>query len=158
MKTNMKYKSTNGFTLVESVVGMVMFAAVVAGLAPLIIISRTFAMQSDSRVGAIAVAQQIMDSLRQADAATLPSSGTVTTLPSSDSIANLSYKGKTYSATITYCENTTYCNTNTRHLKVKIYNDGNTATTPTRTCAPGGRTDQKGCPIYQLESVYARLQ
>jgi type II secretory pathway pseudopilin PulG len=150
MTTKMKHKLTQGFTLVEAIVGMVMFAAAAAGLVPLIMVSRAFTLQSDSRIGAIAVSQQIMDTLRQADIANLPSSGTVTLLPSGDSIASLPYKGKIYSATITYCEASNYCDASTRHLKVKVYQDGNTAVTPTRT------SDAK--PIYQLETIYARLQ
>jgi type II secretory pathway pseudopilin PulG len=152
MTIKMRRKSNQGFTLVEAVVGMVMFAAAAAGLVPLIMVSRAATLQSDSRIGAIAVSQQIMDSLRQADTTSLPSSGTVTTLPNqnADSIASLPYKGKTYSATITYCETSTYCDTATRHIKVKVYQDGDTATIPTRP------SDAK--PIYQLETIYARLQ
>jgi type II secretory pathway pseudopilin PulG len=150
MTTNIKQKSIKGFSLVEAVVGMVMFAAAAAGLVPLIMVSRAFSLQSDSRIGAIAVSQQIMDSLRQIDVVTLPTTGTATTLPSGDSIASLPYKGKTYSATITYCETSTYCDSETRHLKVKVYQDGDTAATPTRA------SDAK--PVYQLETIYARLQ
>lgn len=150
MTINVKHKHTKGFTLVEAVVGMIMFAAAAAGLVPLIMISRIFSLQSDSRIGAIAVAQQLMDTMRQADIANLPSSGTVTTLPSGDSIALLPYKGKTYSATITYCETTTYCDTATRQIKVKVYQDGNTAANPSRSA--------NAAPVYQLETIYARLQ
>jgi type II secretory pathway pseudopilin PulG len=150
MTTNIKRKVIQGFSLVEAVVGMVMFAAAAAGLVPLIMVSRAFSLQSDSRIGAIAVSQQIMDSLRQIDVVNLPITGTATTLPSGDSIASLPYKGKTYSATITYCETSTYCDSETRHLKVKVYQDGDTAATPTRA------SDSK--PVYQLETIYARLQ
>jgi type II secretory pathway pseudopilin PulG len=165
MMTKFNQKRSEGFTLVEAVVGLVMFAAAAAGLVPLIMISRTFALQSDSRIGGIAVAQQVMDSLRQVDVACIPSSGTeVTKLPSKncpttppttptstgDSVASMPYKGKIYSATITYCENSDYCDTSKRHIRVKVYQDGNTAAIPTRTA------DAK--PIYQLETVYARLQ
>lgn len=158
MTINVKHKRMKGFTLVEALVGMVMFAAAAAGLVPLIIVSRAFSLQSDSRIGAIAISQQVMDTLRQSDVATLPSSGTFTTLPSGDSIASLPYKGKTYSATISYCETNTYCDTATRQIKVKVYKDGNTTATPTRTCDLSQRADQPECPIYQLETIYARLQ
>jgi type II secretory pathway pseudopilin PulG len=150
MTINRKRRRNRGFSLVEAVVGMVMFASVAAGLLPVILISRTFSLQGDSRIGGIAIAQQTMDSLRQIDSVNLPSSGTVTTLPSGDSIANLPYKGKIYSATITYCEISTYCDTTTRHIKVKVYQDGDTAATPTRPA--------NAKPVYQLETIYARLQ
>lgn len=158
MQTRVKRKSEGGFTLMEAMVGLIMFAAALGGLLPVIMVSRAFTLRSDSRIGAAAVAQQIMDTLRQTDVTTLPSSGTVTTLPSNDSIAALPYKGKLYSATITYCETSTYCDSSTRHLKVKVYQDGNTAQNPTRTCSTTDRPDQSGCPIYQLETVYTRLQ
>jgi type II secretory pathway pseudopilin PulG len=161
MTISLKHKHIEGFTLLEAMVALIMFAAALGGLVPLIMISRTMALQSDSRIGAIAVAQQVMDSLRQIDATCIPSSGTdITQLPdrscptppasTGSSIASLPYKGKIYSATVTYCETATYCDSTTRHIKVKIYQDGNTAATPARV---SGTT-----PIYQLETIYARLQ
>lgn len=148
MQTRAVRKCKGGFTLTEAMVGLVMFAAALGGLLPVIMVSRAFTLKSDSRIGASAVAQQIMDTLRQSDVTLLPSSGTLTTLPSNDSIASLPYKGKLYSATITYCETASYCDSTTRHLKVKVYQDGNTSTNPVRTQDP----------VYQLESVYTRLE
>jgi prepilin-type N-terminal cleavage/methylation domain-containing protein len=142
-------RQTKGFTLTEVMVGLVMFCAALGGLVPVIMVSRTFALQSDSRVGAIAVAQQLMDTLRQVDVSSLPNSGTATTLPSGDLITALPYKGKTYSATITYCEVAAHCDSTTRHLKVKVYQDGNTSTTPVRS---------PDVPVFQLETIYGRLQ
>jgi type II secretory pathway pseudopilin PulG len=148
MQTRAVRKCNAGFTLIEAMVGLIMFAAALGGLLPIIMVSRAFTLKSDSRIGASAVAQQIMDTLRQTDIPLLPSSGTVTTLPSNDSIASLSYKGKLYSATITYCETASYCDSATRHLKVKVYQDGNTDTNPVHTQDP----------VYQLETIYTRLQ
>jgi Tfp pilus assembly protein PilV len=148
MKIRAVRKCQAGFSLTEAMVGLIMFAAALGGLLPIIMVSRAFTLKSDSRIGASAVAQQIMDTLRQSDVTVLPSSGVVTTLPSNDSIAALSYKGKLYSATITYCETATYCDTTTRHLKVKVYQDGNTDTNPVHTQDP----------VYQLETIYTRLQ
>lgn len=161
MTINLKHRQIKGFTLVEALVGLIMFAAALGGLLPLIMVSRTMALQSDSRIGAIAVAQQIMDSLRQVDVTCIPTTGTdVTKLPdracpttpasTGDSITSLPYKGKTYSATITYCQTSTYCDTATRQIRVRVFQDGNTADVPAR---PASAT-----PIYQLETIYARLQ
>ncbi len=162
MIINLKHRNIKGFTLVEALVGLIMFAAALGGLLPLMMVSRTMALQNDGRIGAIAVAQQVMDSLRQIDVACIPSTGTdVTKLPdrtcpspptsTGDSIASLPYKGKTYSATITYCANSsTYCDTTTRLIRVRVFQDGNTADVPAR---PASAT-----PIYQLETIYARLQ
>ncbi len=164
MQTKLMCKQDRGFTLVEAIVGLVMFAALLGGLFPLIMVSRAYTLKSDSRIGASAVAQQIMDTLRQQDIATLPTSGTVTTLPTAtqDSLASLPYKGKIYSATITYCQNSALCSNDpqgkpdTVHLIVSVYQDGNTSSTPTRTCA-AGNPNQFGCPVYQLETVYTKL-
>jgi type II secretory pathway pseudopilin PulG len=161
METKANRKRNKGFTLVEALVGLIMFEVALAGLFPLVMVSRRFALQNDSRIGAIAVAQQVMDSLRQIDVACIPSSGTdVTKLPdrscpttpvsTGDSIASLPYKGKTYSATVTYCQTSTYCDTATRQIRVRVFQDGNTAAIPARS------TD--ATPIYQLETIYARLQ
>lgn len=162
MIINLKHRNIKGFTLVEALVGLIMFAAALGGLLPLMMVSRTMALQNDGRIGAIAVAQQVMDSLRQIDVACIPSTGTdVTKLPNrtcpnppastGDSIASLPYKGKTYSATITYCANSSaYCDTTTRLIRVRVFQDGNTADVPAR---PASAT-----PIYQLETIYARLQ
>jgi type II secretory pathway pseudopilin PulG len=82
MVTKFYQKRNKGFTLVEAVVGLLMFEIAMAGLLPLLMISRRVALQNDSRIGAIAVAQQVMDSLRQLDVACIPSSGTeITKLP-----------------------------------------------------------------------------
>jgi type II secretory pathway pseudopilin PulG len=162
MITDLKQRHIKGFTMVEALVGLIVFSAALGGLLPLIMISRTFAIQSDSRIGAIAVAQQIMDSLRQIDVTCIPSTGTdITKLPDTtcpttpastgDSITSLPYKGKTYSATVTYCaNNSTYCDATTRLIRVRVFQDGNTADVPAR---PASAT-----PIYQLETIYARLQ
>ena len=162
-----KTKSNKGFTLVEALVGLVMFEVALAGLLPLMMVSRTFALRSDSRIGAIAVAQQVMDSLRQIDVKCLPTSANqVTSLPDKtcpspapsgggDSIASIPYKGKTYSATITYCANTSaICNTNTRLVQVLVYSDNN----PNHFCDPNGRPDQSQCPVFQLTNIFTRLQ
>jgi prepilin-type N-terminal cleavage/methylation domain-containing protein len=148
-------KRESGFTLVEVMVGLIIFAAALGGLLPLFMISRAFSLKSDSRIGATAVAQQIMDTLRQQDISALPNSGTAAKLPtgSQDSLVELPYKGKIYSATITYCQDTAYCGNDpqglpdTVHLIVKVYQDGNTSTTPVHTVDP----------VYQLETVYTKL-
>ena len=162
MTTKFYQKRHKGFTLVEAVVGLLMFEIAMAGLLPLVMLSKRVVLQNDSRIGAIAVAQQVMDSLRQLDVSCIPSSGAeVTKLPdrtcpttpasTGDSIASLAYKGKIYSATVTYCaDNNTYCDDTTRQIRVRVFQDGNTSSTPDRPAT--------SAPIYQLETIYARLQ
>lgn len=142
MSTSVFFRRAQGFTLVETIVGMVMFLAVSLSLLPVFGVYRAATIKNDYRTGAIAIAQQIADSIRQRDIATLDSSGTATTLPTGDSLASLSHKGKTYAATIVYCQNNTYCDPDSRQIIINIY--------------PYGDTNQT--PIYQLETIYTKLQ
>jgi type II secretory pathway pseudopilin PulG len=144
MTTKLIFREQNGFTLVETIVGMVMFLAISLSVLPVFGVYRTATIRNDMRIGAIAVSQQIADTVRQQDIATLPSSGTLSTLPTStaDSLNSLSYKGKTYAANITYCQNNTYCDTASRHITIRVFPYGDTAQTP----------------LYQLETVYTKLQ
>jgi prepilin-type N-terminal cleavage/methylation domain-containing protein len=144
MKTKIMPGEQQGFTLVETIVGMVMFLAISLSVLPVFAVYRTATIKNDMRIGAIAISQQIADTVRQQDIASLPNSGTLTTLPTgtADSLTSLSYKGKTYAANITYCQNNTYCDTATRQITIRVF--------------PYGDTTQ--VPLYQLETVYTRLQ
>jgi prepilin-type N-terminal cleavage/methylation domain-containing protein len=150
MKIRLKPNQNNGFTLVETVAGMVIFLVASTAIIPVFMTYKLSTIRNDTRVGAVAVAQQVMDTLRRTDVTTLRDPnvntlGTSTSLPTAAggaSLNSLSFKGKTYSATITYCENTSYCDTNSKHIKVKVYPEGDTANDP----------------IFELETVYARLQ
>jgi prepilin-type N-terminal cleavage/methylation domain-containing protein len=150
MRIRLKPKQNDGFTLVETVAGMVIFLVASTAIIPVFMTYKLSTIRNDTRMGAVAIAQQVMDTLRKTDVASLRDPnvntlGTSTSLPTAaggGSLDSLSYKGKTYSATITYCETASYCDTTTKHIKVKVYPNGNTAIPP----------------IYELETVYARLQ
>jgi type II secretory pathway pseudopilin PulG len=150
MITKLKHRQVWGFTLVESVVGMVVFLVASSALVPVLATYRLTTIRNDIRIGAVAVAQQVMDTLRQTDIASIDDansnvSHTVSTLPlaaGGTSLSSLAYKGKTYAATITFCDIESYCSTSSKHIKVKVYPNGNTAT----------------APIFELETVYSRLQ
>jgi prepilin-type N-terminal cleavage/methylation domain-containing protein len=142
MKTHLNCQSAQGFTLIETIVGMLIFLIASTALVPIFMTYRLATINNDTKLGGMAVSQQIMDSLRQLDITSLPNTGTESALPSGDSINNLPFKGKYYTATITYCENSSYCDTNTRHLKVKTYTYGNTSQPP----------------VFELETIYTRIQ
>lgn len=150
MKIRLKPKQNDGFTLVETIVGIVIFLVASTAILPVFMTYKLSTIRNDNRMGAVAVAQQVMDTLRRTDVTTLRNPnintlGTSTSLPAAAggaSLNSLSYKGKNYSATITYCETASYCDTNSKHIKVKVYPEGNTANDP----------------IFELETVYARLQ
>lgn len=135
-----------GLTLVESLVSLTIFTIVAAIMMPFFANQRLNVINNELQTGAVAVSQHILDRLRLADIATLPSSGTATTLPlllgqTTADTTNLTKMGKNYSATIFYCPITPtddYCNSNARHIKVEVSYNGQI--------------------IYTAETVYTRLQ
>jgi type II secretory pathway pseudopilin PulG len=135
-----------GMTLVETVVAMVIFTTMVASFLPLFVTYKATTIRNDTRLGAVAVTQQVMDELRRIDPSKLPSTGnnletypTVAQGGTGASIAAMNYKGKTYRVTITYCNPSTDCVGDTRRVRVRTFHDGTTD------------------PIFQLETVYTKL-
>ena len=138
MKIRNFRQTEQGFTLVETIVALVIFLLILVFMMPMFANQRISTLNNEIKMGAVEVSQQIMDNLRQTDIATLPSSGSTTTLPSGQSITSIPAMGKVYSATITYCENAAYCSASTRHIKVKVRHHEQT--------------------VYTVETVYSRLQ
>lgn len=126
-----------GLTLVETVVSILIFIVALSSIAPLFLSYTVSAFNNKLQTGAIAISQELMDELRQVDTSTLPSSGTHTQLPSTESIATVSYLGRDYNPRIIYCENTTFCDDNSRHIKVQVAYNGQT--------------------IYEAETIYTQF-
>ena len=132
--------SQQGLTLVEAVVAMLMFLVALGGIAPLFM-SYTFnAFNNKLQTGAIAISQELLDELREYDISELPNSGTATQLPlpSTESIATISYLGRDYNPRIIYCQNATFCDANSRHIKVEV--------------------DYDGATIYETETIYTDFE
>jgi type II secretory pathway pseudopilin PulG len=135
--------SEQGMTLIETIVAMLIFFIALTALIPLFMTYRLATVQNEIKLGAVAVSQRVMDEVRQVDVASLPNSGS-RSLPGSSlytggtSITSLPYAGKNYSATVTYCQTTTYCDANSRQVQVQV--------------SYGGRS------IYQIETIYTRLE
>ena len=68
-------RNKRGFTLIEVLVALSLFAIVSAGVTPAIILHTRSNTESVIRAGAIAAAQFGMDNLRRQDPAGFPSSG-----------------------------------------------------------------------------------
>jgi type II secretory pathway pseudopilin PulG len=124
-----------GLTLVETVVSLLVFLAVLTGVVPAYLHYRLQAVQNPVRIGAVAVSQQILEATRQLRAVdTLPSSGSSNTMPgSSSSLTNMSAYGKTYSAEIYYCEKPDFCDEKSRYIRVAVFQkfgDGSLSRTP----------------------------
>ena len=124
------HRADEGFTLVEAIVGLVIFLIVAAFMIPMFYQQRLSTINNELVTGAIAVSQQTLDKIRQSDITALPSSGTT--------ITSVSEMGKQYSVSVTYCETTTYCNAITRDIKVQVRHHEQT--------------------IYTVKTVYLRLQ
>jgi type II secretory pathway pseudopilin PulG len=140
-----------GFTLVETMVSLLVFLAVLAGVVPVYISYQLTTLQNPVRAGAVSVAQRIMESIRQvADFGNLPDTDTVTNttpLPQAESFADVDAYGKKYKADIQYCEapRATFCDDKSRFIRVKVYQKfANGTITP--------------APVYEVSTVYTKFE
>lgn len=124
--------SEQGLTLVESVVSLLIFFVALAGIVPVFLNYTISTINNEKRTAAIAVSQQVLDGLRRVDVATLPDTSTPITL------SNVNYMGKTYTPTVTYCQNEQYCDTNSRHILLQVSHNGN--------------------QVYQAETVFTKFE
>lgn len=87
-----------GFTLIESLVAMVMFLGALAGIVPIFMTYRIGAIRNQIKTGAIAVAQDRLDEIRNTPWDQLP-----TGTGQNQSSEPIEAMGKEYSVTTTYC-------------------------------------------------------
>jgi prepilin-type N-terminal cleavage/methylation domain-containing protein len=127
-----------GFTLLETLVAMLVLLAALAGVVPLFMTYRLSIINNEEETGAIYISEQLMDQIRQVDASTMPTGGSYTALPSGVSIEEVDHLGKTYNPTITYCQNSTFCDTNSRHILIEV--------------------NRNGDEIYEVETVYTKFE
>lgn len=131
LKEQNAQNSERGLTLVESVVSLLIFFVALAGIVPLFLNYTISTINNEKRTAGIAVTQQVLDELRQEDASSLPQNGTQT-------LAQVTHLGKQYTPKVTYCQNSTYCDANSRHIKVEV--------------------DQDGSSIYETETVFTKFE
>jgi prepilin-type N-terminal cleavage/methylation domain-containing protein len=110
MKNNFE---SSGFTLVEVLVAMALFSIVSAIMAPSFLYQLQTNTNAELKNGAIAVTQQILDSVRAKEVSSLPTSGVST--------QSISAGERNYSAKTSYCLNPSWCDNSSRHLSVDIY-------------------------------------
>ena len=128
-----------GFSLIEAAVSLLVLFAMLSGLIPAFLTSRLNTVNNSIKTGAIALSQQILDELRQdPDIETWPNSGTLTMLPSGESIETLNYEDRSYNADLTYCSDTDKCNEKTRQISLEIRHNNNI--------------------VYTIETVYTRFE
>ncbi|MGB8701285.1 MAG: type II secretion system protein [Thermosynechococcaceae cyanobacterium] len=109
-------RAESGLTLVETLVSLLIFLAVLAGVVPLYISYRLQTLKNPVRTGAVAVSQQVMDDIRRIRPlkGNVPDSG-------SEPKDNLSAYGKSYKAIIYYCEKAQYCDEKSRYVRVAVF-------------------------------------
>ena len=121
----MNTQATNsGFTLLEVMVSLVVFSAMITGIVGVFGAHTRINNGNEIRLGALAVTQQVLDDLRQQEnTEDFPNSG-------SDPVSNITVDKRTYQATTSYCVNSTYCDSiSKRHITVEVAYKGHTVST-----------------------------
>ena len=141
-----------GITLIETMVSLLIFLAVLAGLVPAYVSYRLQSVKNPVRIGAVSVSQQVLDEIRQVrDVNTLPNDGLVktTTAPSprNTDLTNLAAYGKNYSAQLIYCEaaRVNYCSLNARYIRILIFQKFSNGSVSTD-------------PVYEVSTVYTKFE
>lgn len=125
-----KLLSQAGFTLIEILVSLAIFCVVSAVMAPSFMYHLKINTQAELKNGAIAVTQQVLDSIRPIDVSTLPTSGSST--------QNISAGERTFSLKTIYCNNASWCSMSSRHIKIEV--------------------SYKNKKIYETETVFSQLR
>lgn len=123
-------KSYKGFTLIETLLALLIFGIAVSIMIPFFYEQKLKNNNSKIRTEAVAFSQEILDGLRQQDVANLPITGNQT--------RTKAVMGEDYTATITYCEVAANCSDSSRQIKLQIGHYGKT--------------------VYEVETVFTRLQ
>jgi len=108
-----------GFTLLEALVAMGLLAIMLAGVVPVFFSLMATNTRNEARSGAVAVAQQVMEELRQQDPATMPESGTL-------GPQVVAVDRRKFEVTRFYCLSSEYCDDSSRHVLIEVRYGGRT--------------------------------
>jgi type II secretory pathway pseudopilin PulG len=160
LMTKQNRQEEAGITLVETMVSLIIFLAVLAGLVPAYVSYRLKSIQNPVRLGAVSVSQQILDEIREvrdvnalpndgvAKTTATPSTPTLPALPAlrrNTDLTNLTAYGKNYSAQVIYCDKPKYCSTNARHIHVLVFQKFSNGSVSTN-------------PVYEVSTIYTKLE
>jgi len=120
-----------GFTLIEALVAVSILGIVLTAILPSFLNYMDTNTLTEVRSGAVAVAQETMEGLRQADPGSLPSSGY--SGPRLHTVGKLEFESVTR-----YCTRPQFCGANSRQMTIEVMYGGQT--------------------VYTLESVHTRLK
>lgn len=121
---------SDGFTLLESLVALGILGVTLVAMLPAFQAFMDANSVSEERSNALAAAQEVMETLRHADPASLPTSG-------SSAVQAVTVGEHEYEVVTHYCQNSTYCGTDSRHIVIEV--------------AFAGKD------VYTIETVFTRL-
>lgn len=121
----------SAFTLIEILFALVLFGIATAAIYPAFHGHIRFNNFSEMRSASYSAAQILLDDLRLEEPSVLPSSG-------SDPAVDIQVGTKTFSVVASYCEDTTYCDTETRYITARV--------------------SYQGEQIYEVSTVYTELR
>jgi prepilin-type N-terminal cleavage/methylation domain-containing protein len=119
-----------GFSLIESLVALAILAIVMGSLIPGFVYYSRTNTGMETRMEAVAAAQQVLDERRTVNPASMPSSGSTT--------RNVTIGNRTFTTRIRYCLQSSYCGANTRHITVEV--------------------EYNGSQVYRTQTVYTQLK
>jgi prepilin-type N-terminal cleavage/methylation domain-containing protein len=122
--------NARGFTLLESVIALGILSVTLMAMLPAMQTFMDANTLSEERSDALAAAQEVMEALRHRDPASLPSSG-------SAAVQAVQVGAHEYEVVTHYCQNGSYCGTDTRHITVEV--------------------SFAGKSVYTIETVFTRL-
>jgi type II secretion system protein I len=102
-----------GFTMIETLVAMTIFALVSAAMLPAFVSQLRYNHRSELKTGAIQVAQLTLERLRLENPEDMPTLG-------ADEEETVSSGERDYNVTITYCADMTYCGLRSRFVTVSV--------------------------------------
>jgi prepilin-type N-terminal cleavage/methylation domain-containing protein len=131
MKTLRINHRNAGFTLIETLVSLLIFSLVTAAMMPAFMSQLKYSHQSKVKTGALSAAQQALDAVRVVNPETLPTGGATTT-------STVTAGDYTYSVVLTYCNPDTYCSARSRFITAEV--------------------SYQGTELYEVSTVFTRLR
>ena len=122
--------NARGASLIETVAALAILGIALAAAVPAFMLQMDTNTFAEHHSGAVAAAQQVMETLRNQDPASLPSSG-------SSAIQAVTVGHHEYEAVTHYCQRSVYCGSDSRHIVIEV--------------------SFAGQMVYTIETVFTRL-
>lgn len=125
------HRNEQGFSLIEAIVAILILGVALSAIVPSFIFQAETTRQNELRTGAVAAAQQTLDSLRQQDFADWPAKGSDLTVATGL---------RDYTVTINWCETgvDTFCGDGSRQARATV--------------------SFQGEELYSVETVYTTFE